>query len=629
MTTQATNEALILEPHLALESMRDNGYKNTAYALAELIDNSIQAEATLVEVFCIEEFELAKDGERHRWRVSNIAVLDNGSGMDAITLKRALQFGNGSYRHDRSGIGRFGMGLPASSISQGKRVDVWTWQAGPDSAVHTYLDLDEIKETTAQYVPAPTASPLPEEWRSRAASLGAKGTLVLWSKLDRQRLTWSGAAATLKNTEYEAGRMYRYFVQDDQVRIRLVGLRREEGKPEEVRSDCLVRPNDPLYLMAPSMTPTPYDTKPLFQRYRGGGDEGEWEYRIPVPLPDGSTSDVVVRAALSRPEARRDPMAANNRNPGSTNYGKHARRNMGVSLLRKGRELFLDSSWGSGYDPVDRWWGIEVEFDPVLDEIFGVPNNKQEAVHFVGLGTYDWKDEADPGESFTTFKDRLEQDQDPKAPLLDLVTLIRRLIKDMRVELDNQVKGLRSGDEGGSRGTRSVATAVQATEAGERRAREGHPGETDKADPLPPEEMAKDLEGRLKEKDYNPDDAEEIARDIVNSRAKYTFALEHMPEVPAFFTVEFRAQMTIVTANTAHPFHEQLKGVLQPTNPPVMSDREMLEQAAETLWLMLCAWARMEDEEIGKRERLRELRGDWGRLVTNFLRHDDEEDDEN
>ena len=88
MTTQATNEALILGPHLALESMRDNGYKNTAYALAELIDNSIQAEATLVEVFCIEEFELAKDGERHRWRVSNIAVLDNGSGMDAITLKR-------------------------------------------------------------------------------------------------------------------------------------------------------------------------------------------------------------------------------------------------------------------------------------------------------------------------------------------------------------------------------------------------------------------------------------------------------------------------------------------------------------------------------------------------------------
>lgn len=39
--------------HLAIEAMRDNGYKNTAYAVAELIDNSIQAGATYVQLLFV------------------------------------------------------------------------------------------------------------------------------------------------------------------------------------------------------------------------------------------------------------------------------------------------------------------------------------------------------------------------------------------------------------------------------------------------------------------------------------------------------------------------------------------------------------------------------------------------
>jgi hypothetical protein len=48
----------IIPTHLAVKAMRDSGYKSTAYALAELIDNSIQAEASDVEVICIEERSL-------------------------------------------------------------------------------------------------------------------------------------------------------------------------------------------------------------------------------------------------------------------------------------------------------------------------------------------------------------------------------------------------------------------------------------------------------------------------------------------------------------------------------------------------------------------------------------------
>ena len=83
-------DAQIIPLHLAITAMRDSGYQNTAYALAELIDNAIQANASMVEVLCIERRELVQKRERSRlWR---IAVLDNGLGMDPKTLRMALQF---------------------------------------------------------------------------------------------------------------------------------------------------------------------------------------------------------------------------------------------------------------------------------------------------------------------------------------------------------------------------------------------------------------------------------------------------------------------------------------------------------------------------------------------------------
>jgi hypothetical protein len=36
-----------------------NGYKNAAYAIAELMDNAVQAGATLVELICVEKESLS------------------------------------------------------------------------------------------------------------------------------------------------------------------------------------------------------------------------------------------------------------------------------------------------------------------------------------------------------------------------------------------------------------------------------------------------------------------------------------------------------------------------------------------------------------------------------------------
>ncbi|MBF4269778.1 ATP-binding protein, partial [Vibrio anguillarum] len=129
-----------LSAETVIESLRDNGYTNTAYALAELIDNSLQATATRVEVGFIEEQLAAKKN----YTVSEISLWDNGIGMDTNTLRIAMQFGGGTHRKDIKGMGKFGMGLPNSSISQCRRVEVWSWQNGSEPH-YTYLDVDEMK----------------------------------------------------------------------------------------------------------------------------------------------------------------------------------------------------------------------------------------------------------------------------------------------------------------------------------------------------------------------------------------------------------------------------------------------------------------------------------------------------
>ena len=129
---------------VAIDSMRDNGFLSAAHALAELIDNSIQAGADNVELIAFEQAKQSQSG-RSLKEIDKIGVLDNGCGMSPETLHLALEFGASKNRDDANGIGKFGMGLPNSSISQAQRVDVWSWTVG-NPIHHTYLDIELIKQ---------------------------------------------------------------------------------------------------------------------------------------------------------------------------------------------------------------------------------------------------------------------------------------------------------------------------------------------------------------------------------------------------------------------------------------------------------------------------------------------------
>ena len=214
-----------------IHATRDSGYKGTDSALSELIDNSVQANATKVSVRIIGEVQESTGAGRPRMRrVSDVGICDNGRGMDHETLCRALRFGDGSRFDDRTGLGRFGMGLPNASVSQCRRFEVYTWQKG-SVPVYTYVDVDDVADGVLDEVPEPVSSKIPAEFRDLADS--PSGTLVIWRKCDR--IDHDGRVETLERSlRHDLGRMFRYFLAGDLT----LAINGHE-----------VKPFDPMYLL--------------------------------------------------------------------------------------------------------------------------------------------------------------------------------------------------------------------------------------------------------------------------------------------------------------------------------------------------------------------------------------------
>lgn len=579
----------IIPQNLSISAMRSSGYRDTAHALAELIDNAIQAgeeteTRTEVEVICIDE---VSTGGRHH--TSLIAVYDNAAGMDPGLLRKSLQFGNGSHlgKAQQKGIGKFGMGLPNSSISQCKRVDVWTWQDG--AVHHAYLDVQDIQDGKMIEVPESQPSEIPTEWRSLIASnLEEHGTLVVWSKLDR--ITWKQSTTLLRHTEFISGRVYRHFINDKSVRIRLAAY---ESKTKATIYESFVRPNDPLYLMSGTNAPAPFNQLPAF---------------VPFGQPlvlhvahGGVEHPVTIIASICKPEARREG--------GSKGIGQHAQRNQGISVVRSRRELELNHSFTNSYDTRERWWGIEVQFEPGLDDVFGVSNNKQSATRFMHLSVED--DAFEEGLSEKEYQERLEQDRDPRLAMYRISREIEKLLRSIR----EQVAKMREGERIDSKRERAENKAEKvATESvTRRRERVGDTGRSDKAEHAPASERASALTADIVQDGVEEAKAQAIAVDYVSKKIKFRF---RHADVPGFhiFDVSTAGGVILVTLNTRHPVHARIFEALR--------EEEGAEaQYAKEVLSLIAAWARMEDEAPSEKVRMgiEDARTQWGRMAMDFF----------
>jgi hypothetical protein len=586
-------EQRIVSAELAIEAMRDNGYKNTATAVAELIDNSIQAGGSKIELMCVEKIDYAMANPKAR--ISEIGVLDDGHGMDANVLVAAMQFGNGTRLNDRSGMGRFGMGLPASSISQARRVDVWSWKK-PGEVLHTYLDIDNLGEGL---VPAPVKADIPEIWKKASQGVQKTGTLVVWSKLDR--CVWKTAEALIRNSEFVIGRMYRKFIFDGKVAIRMCAF--SDTAPTVKTMDQFAQANDPGYLITPSSTPEPYDQTALFN---------VWSEKPIVVDYAGEKHTVNVRYSLVKPEARK--VADGSGFAGAKDFGKHAKRNVGISLVRAGRELVLDQNLVNSYEPTERWWGVEIEFPPTLDVVFGVTNNKQEARNFSSVA------EAIASKSFEgTFQQeiaRLQENGDPTVSLYEIIHQVDNQLSIMR----KQLKANAPKPPGGKKRYEAEVTATAVTK---KRQDDNHAGSSD-AGELEDEEARKTaLIADLTDAGVGAIPAEELVSKVIESGIKYIFVPADL-EGSIFFSVRPVAGEIVIKINNNHAAFDKLLSVLE---EPVSDDvtaaelANRLSKASDGLKLLLMSWARYEDEAgTALKTQLQDMRTDWGRIAAEFLK---------
>lgn len=595
----------IVPASLAVKAMRDSGYKNAAYAIAELVDNSVQAGATVVEILCQEEEELVS--QRKRIRVKQVAVMDNGCGMDREMLRKALQFGNGGRLDDRSGIGRFGMGLPNSSISQARRVDVWTWQNGYQSATHSYLDVGEIERGELNEVPEPRAEAVPNTWvrRSNSAGQAKSGTLVVWSELDK--CDWRTAQSIFKNSEFTIGRIYRYFINNERAKIRMAAFL---GRGTNPVTDDDVCANDPLYLTANKTLPAPWNTEPMFEQH--GAPQ-----TIRISL-DGKPLEVQVTISVAKKVAR------DGHNAGDQPHGRHTKNNVGVSIIRSERELELQTGWCIQSDPRERWWGVEINFPAELDEVFGVTNNKQSArtlAEFAEVGV-DQIAEREGYSSESELMDAWEQDQDPRLILIQVKQAVERNLSAIRKVIKAQATP-RQGEKFRHLEPNSAETI--GTQATKRRQEEGYKGTSDLSESLPPDVKTQQIEESLVSVGVDPIEAQQRAVSLVQSGYKYEFYNVGV-DTAEFFTVRPKGGSILIGLNTNHPAYDHLVTLLETSDDvnDVAILKARLRKSYEGLKLLLEAWARYEDELTDgiKKERAQEARLDWGRVARQFLRED-------
>lgn len=596
---------LYISPSVVIESMRDNGYKNTAYATAELIDNSIQAGATCVRLACFEKYKTRGK------QIEQIAIIDDGKGMPSDVLHLALEFGGSKHREDEKGMGKFGMGLPNSSVSQCRLTEVWSW-TNPEEILYTFLDIDKIKNKELESIPVPIKKDLPEHIKQAFnGEIPNSGTVILWSHLDR--LHWKTSKSIKLHTEALIGRIYRrqlsaeseYNKGRNPLRIVFQCYEFNDLTKSylEISSESF-KPNDPMYLCTDTTLPKLPDPFSKVSAFSINDVEP-----IEIEYEKGKYSTVTIRTSVLKPEVNKALRATTDANIGGTVWGKHMKKNIGLSIIRANRELDLISDYYiNDNNAKDRWIGVEIEFEPVLDQFFGVTNNKQGAnkIKYIPIDVLtseiidtDGKTKAEIEEEYWSY---LKEED----PLGEQIIRINITIKELITKAYEKISNLGYGgfksteqDQTDNLVVKTDVANIQATTAENNRIAEF---------PINEDEAEIDVEGYKKhliEEGLPEEEVEKTIKEIITNNLKVKF--EYRDGLDDFFDIASFQGFTEIRINTAHSFYSKF---MQNAN----------EEERNLLNLCLAAWGRMEKEASSNiKKECSNTRRRWSKMLEEYL----------
>lgn len=352
-----------------IRGMRDLGYKDPAWAMAELIDNSVQAGANTVDI----RFNFDKGNATQAKNPSQIALIDNGTGMDPEMIGYAVRWGGTDREDDRNGFGRFGYGLPSSCVSIACKYTVYSRVKGGEWCAVS-IDLEKLaiassnnRMTEDLLKPRPA---MPPRWVSPESKDGTSavldkldsGTVIVLEDLDRLRgmTGWIQVKALRSRLLQQFGIIYRHWIPDVQIHV--------DGEPCQAV--------DPLFLLPHAMyvDETFVKAKKVVQR----------AFDVEVMARDGkkATGTVKIRAAYLQPQftwATPDDISSGfKKNKRFEQVLASVRGLNGLVICREGRQIDVVQPPWTKFQNNDVYIKIEVDFDPVLDEHFSITTSKQQ-----------------------------------------------------------------------------------------------------------------------------------------------------------------------------------------------------------------------------------------------------------
>lgn len=486
-----------------VRGMRDIGYKNTSYAMAELIDNSIQANATWVEVI----FGFDKGGKKP----TKVAVVDNGWGMEPRMIRASLVWGAGTRHNDREGFGKYGYGLPSASVSQCYRVEVYS-KTSEGVWVRAYLDVNEISDgrwtsnNRIQTPPEEVAEP-PEFVIEGLKASGRwplqSGTVVVWDSLDANRIDYKRREELRNALVTNLGVIYRKYLVATPMRV--------DGQD--------VQPCDPLFLTEG------------FRYYDLDEDRAIALPEAVIEVSDRSTKEPIgkLRVRFARMPATffRKPEAKHTNKPGRGGMNERlatADAHNGFIFLRNGREIDVvkpPRSMMSINATTDRFWAVEVDFDATLDDEFSMTTAKQQVT--------------------------------PSSRIWDILSdkaKVQEAIATMKQEYKKEAAVVSAEAEREKRA--SVEAIENAAKFKTTRAPQDTPARRDEAE----ENLRNEARRRAKQSGVRE---ETVWRELEAQAEgdKHTVETEDLPGAP-FYRCQQRGGQRVLLLNVAHPFYTDL-----------------------------------------------------------------------
>ena len=434
-----------------------------------------------------------------------------------------------------------------------------------ENAKRVYLDINKVKEGEQKEIEDPIKTTIPEPYNSyvkyqtlfETYDFTKSGTLVIWKQCDRINPKTRGPLT--ERLEFSLGQKFRYFIHDGVSKIKIIC-------DENLEAAVDIAPNDPLFLMEDNcVLCDPAEPKKVFKPGQNKNAEspfelytakgtGTGEVNVPIKYYNKNgeieTGSVMLRFSIVKDKFYDETAFPKGSNPGNYALGKHAAKMEGISVVRARREIDFRrfDFYNVINEPQHRWWGCEIVFDPVLDEVFGVANNKQ----YVELKKVDAED--------------LDPEERDIRPIWDqLAETIIPTIKAMYAQNEETRSNTRTFDN-----TQSPSTDIINTVENDP-ATSDYDDSSEETETPSAEEVAETGKEELKELGYEDPTDEQAAR-FINNSVNFVYA-DKGERSPAF---DYKPVLTttVITINTSHKFYTSFLSKIY-TNPEVQTTFEL------------------------------------------------------